>query len=132
MSGHPGSAPSTLYAATFIFAKGDWDEAFHRLDAAIAEVARTLPGYLGEESWENPTTGLLSNVYYWDSLASLQALVQHPSHLAAKARQGEWLNGYQVLVSQVLRCYGDGRLQGLLPTAGLLAAHAGAPPAPTD
>ena len=105
-----------MYTSTFIFAKGQYDEEFHRLDAAIADAAKAIPGYLGEESWENPATGLISNVYYWDSLQALQALMQHPRHLEAKARQGQWLNGYQVVVAQVLQAYGDGKVPH--PTAG--------------
>ncbi|MGE8321297.1 MAG: antibiotic biosynthesis monooxygenase family protein [Comamonas sp.] len=101
-----------MYSSTFIFAKKQYDDDFHCLDQAIAEVARLIPGYLGEEAWEG--AGLVSNVYYWDSLEALQALMQHPRHLEAKARQGEWLAGYQVVISQILKTYGDGRLTGLL------------------
>jgi heme-degrading monooxygenase HmoA len=108
-----------MYSSTFIFAKKHFDDAFHRLDQQIAEAARAIPGYLGEEAWENTETGLVSNVYYWDSLQALQALMHHPAHLEAKAAQATWLDGYQVIVSQVIRTYGDGRLQGL-PTAGVL------------
>lgn len=106
-----------MYASTFIFAKGQWDDEFHRLDEQIASAARATPGYLGEEAWENTSTGLISNVYYWESLEALQALMQHPSHLEAKAQQARWLAGYQVVISQVLRTYGDHRLAGKLPTA---------------
>lgn len=105
-----------MYSATFIFAKGDWDDEFHRLDAEIASVAKATPGYLGEESWENSQTGLVSNVYYWESLEALQGLMQHPAHLEAKSRQSAWLAGYRVVISQVLRTYGDSRLDALLPT----------------
>lgn len=52
-----------MYSATFIFAKKQYDEEFHRLDQAIADAAKEIPGYLGEETWENPSTGLISNVY---------------------------------------------------------------------
>lgn len=45
--------------------------------------------------------------------------MNHPAHLAAKAAQDRWLDGYQVVISHVLRTYGDGKLQGLLPTTGL-------------
>lgn len=107
----------TLYASTFTFAKGSFDEAFDRLDALIASTAKSIPGYLGEESWENPTTGLLSNVYYWDSMEALEQLMQHPAHREAKARQGQWLAGYQVVIAQVLATYGDGRIDH--PLAGL-------------
>jgi heme-degrading monooxygenase HmoA len=99
-----------MYASTFIFAKGEYDAEFHRLDQAIADAAKAIPGYLGEESWENPTTGLISNVYYWESMDALRALMRHPKHLEAKAQQGKWLKGYQVIVSQVLKAYGDGVL----------------------
>jgi heme-degrading monooxygenase HmoA len=101
---------SEIFSSTFIFAKGEYDDAFYRLDAEIAEVAKSIPGYLGEETWENAAAGLISNVYYWNSLASLQQLISHPRHLEAKSRQAEWLAGYQVVISQVLRTYGDGKL----------------------
>ena len=99
-----------MYSSTFIFATKQFDDDFLRLDQAIAEVAKAIPGYIGEETWENTSTGLVSNVYYWESLESLQALMQHPKHLEAKATQSTWLDGYQVIVSQVLRTYGDSKL----------------------
>jgi hypothetical protein len=49
-----------VYSATFIFAKGDRDDEFHRLDAEIASAAKATPGFLGAESWENSQTGLVS------------------------------------------------------------------------
>ena len=99
-----------MYSSTFIFAKGKYDEEFFKLDEAITEAARQIPGYLGEESWENQTTGLISNVYYWETLEALQALMSHPKHLEAKRRQSNWLDGYQVIVSEVIRTYGDGKI----------------------
>ena len=105
-----------MYSSTFIFAKKQFDDEFHRLDQAIAAAVKEIPGYLGEESWENAATGLVSNVYYWESMEALQQLMRHPMHLQAKARQADWLAGYQVIVSQVLRCYGDAVLDH--PTQG--------------
>ena len=96
-----------MYTSTFIFATGQLDERFYRLDETIATAAKAIPGYLGEEAWENASTGLTSNVYYWASLDALQALMQHPAHLEAKAAQANWLDGYQVIISEVLRTYGD-------------------------
>jgi hypothetical protein len=40
----------------------------------------------------------------------LQQLTNHPAHQAAKQQQGQWLNGYQVSVAQVLKSYGDGSI----------------------
>lgn len=104
-----------MYSSTFIFAKKQFDDAFHRLDLEIASIAKEISGYLGEETWENAETGLVSNVYYWESLEALQILVRHPRHLEAKASQDNWLNGYQVIISQVIRTYGDSRLCKHLP-----------------
>ena len=78
-------------------------------------MAKAIPGYLGEETWENTGNGLICNVYYWESLEALQSLVRHPRHLEAKASQGSWLDGYQVVISQVLRTYGDAKLDQFLP-----------------
>jgi len=104
-----------MFSSTFIFSKRQFDDEFQRLDAAIAEAARSTPGFLGEETWENSSNGLISNVYYWESLEALQLLMKHPKHLEAKSKQGKWLAGYQVVISQVVRMYGDTRLDRLLP-----------------
>lgn len=96
-----------MYTSTFTFAKRQFDEAFHALDRRIAEIARAIPGYLGEEAWEDPATGLLSNVYYWESMEALQTLIYHPKHLEAKRLQAQWLNGYRVVIAQVIATYGD-------------------------
>jgi heme-degrading monooxygenase HmoA len=104
-----------MYSSTFIFATRQFDDTFHRLDQEIAAMAKAIPGYLGEETWENAGSGLVSNVYYWDSLEALQQLVQHPRHLEAKRAQENWLAGYQVVISQVMRIYGDAKLAQHLP-----------------
>jgi heme-degrading monooxygenase HmoA len=114
-----------MFSSTFIFAKQGFDDEFHRLDEAIAQAARATPGYLGEEAWENASTGLVSNVYYWASLEALQQLIQHPTHLQAKSKQGQWLAGYQVVIAQVIRMYGDNKLSALLPVT-----QAGPDPSP--
>jgi heme-degrading monooxygenase HmoA len=116
-----------VYSSTFIFAAKPFDEEFHRLDAAIAEAARAMPGYLGEESWANSSSGQLANVYYWASLEALRGLMQHPTHLQAKAAQSKWLAGYQVVISQVLRVYGDSQLEH--PLAASQGAHPATPQA---
>ncbi len=58
----------------------------------------------------------MSNVYYWESLEALQALMQYPRHLEAKAAHAWWLvwcctlDGYKVVILQVLRTYGGAGL----------------------
>lgn len=97
-----------MFTSTFTFAAGSYDDEFHALDQRIAQMARAIPGYLGEETWENPATGLISNVYYWNSMEALQQLMSHPDHREAKQAQARWLKGYQVVIAQVMRSYGDG------------------------
>ena len=97
-----------MYTSTFTFAKGRYDDEFYALDHIIAEVAKSIPGYLGEEAWENQETVLISNVYYWESMEALQALMKHPAHTQAKQRQAQWINGYQIVIAQVISAYGDG------------------------
>lgn len=99
-----------MYSATFIFDKEQYDEEFYALDQIIAQAAKDADGYLGEEIWENAETGRVCNVYYWRDLASLQALMNHPKHLEAKAQQANWLNGYQIVIAEVIRAYGDGSI----------------------
>lgn len=109
--------PRAMYTSTFTFAKREFDDEFTALDDVIAQVARSTPGYLGEESWENPSNGLVSNVYYWETMESLQSLMRHPAHLAAKQRRQQWLAGYHVVIAQVVGNYGDGGI--IHPLAGM-------------
>lgn len=99
-----------MYSATFIFDKKQYDEEFYTLDQIIAQAAKESDGYIGEESWENAQTGRVCNVYYWRDLQSLQNLMNHPQHLEAKAKQANWLNGYQIIIAEVIRAYGDGSI----------------------
>lgn len=108
-----------MYSAMFTFAKGEYDDEFQQLDQAIAEIAKSIPGYLGEEAWENAALGLVSTVYYWQTLEALHQLINHPKHLAAKRLQGRWLKGYHVTIAQVLRSYGDGGIAHPLARAAL-------------
>ena len=110
-----------MYTSTFTFAKGQYDEEFYALDNVIAHIAKNIPGYLGEETWENPETGLISNVYYWESMQALQALIKHPEHIKAKQLQSRWLNGYQVVVAQVMATYGDNGIQHPLASCNVAA-----------
>jgi hypothetical protein len=36
--------------------------------------------------------------------------MRHPKHLEAKAKQANWLNGYQIIIAEVIRAYGDGAI----------------------
>lgn len=110
----------SIYSSTFIFANKEYDDEFYKLDEEIATIAKSIPGYIGEEAWENQKLGLISNVYYWESMEALQHLIKHPKHQEAKEKQSKWLAGYQVVISQVLRTYGDAKLADRLPELTLM------------
>jgi heme-degrading monooxygenase HmoA len=95
-----------MFTSTFIFAKKEFDDEFHALDQAISAAAKAIPGYRGEETWENPSTGLVSNVYYWDSMQDLEILIRTPTHLQAKLGHAKWLDRYRVVIAEVRCEYG--------------------------
>ena len=41
----------------------------------------------------------------------------HPKHIEAKKRYADWYNGYHVVISEVLRSYGDAAFAHITPTA---------------
>ena len=96
-----------MYSATFTWEPGEYDDEFHRLNDVIEGVAKALDGYLGVESWQSTEGGRRSAVYYWDSLDTLKQFSKHPAHLKAKKQYARWYNGYHIIVSEVLRSYGD-------------------------
>ena len=90
--------------------KWGFDDEFHTLDQVFGAAAKAIPGYLGEETWENPSNGVVSYVYYRETREVLQAPMKDPSHLLAKARHAKWLDGYRVVIAEVQREYGVKRL----------------------
>ncbi|QKJ68278.1 antibiotic biosynthesis monooxygenase (plasmid) [Deefgea piscis] len=109
-----------MITATFIFDKKQFDDQFHALDKLIADAARASTDYLGEETWENPTSGRISTVYYWRTEIGLRELMVNPHHLEAKRRYSEWLSGYRVEIAKVLRCYGDGLLSSTVELSEMI------------
>jgi len=103
-----------MYSATFIFTTKELDAEFHALDELIASAAKSTTGYIGEEAWEDSKTDRIANVYYWESEIGLRELINHPKHLEAKQRYSQWLGGYQVIISEVIKTYGDNHLAHLL------------------
>ncbi|MFV0433390.1 MAG: antibiotic biosynthesis monooxygenase family protein [Leucobacter sp.] len=95
------------YSSTFIFEIGNLTDEFHRIDGEIAERARRIPGFLGEEAWRNEDTGLHAEVYYWADLDALRQLIGMDTHRLAKGRYGEWLGEYRVVIAEVRSVYGN-------------------------
>ena len=104
-----------MYSAAFIFEPGDYDDEFHELNARIDEVAASLPGFMGSETWLSADGKRRNAVYYWDSLDALQAFSRDPDHLQAKRQYSKWYAGYHVIIAEVLKTYGDGGIDHITP-----------------
>lgn len=104
-----------MYSAAFLFEPDDYDARFRELDARIEAAAKATAGYLGRESWRSTDGRTANATYYWDSLQALKQFSSHPDHLEAKREYARWYRGFHVVVSQVLRSYGDGRFAHITP-----------------
>ena len=96
-----------MISAAFIWEPGTYTAEFDALNALIEEAAIATPGYVGVESWTSEDGKRNNATYYWESLESLKLLSLHPKHLEAKRRYSEWYNGYHVVISEVIKAYGD-------------------------
>jgi heme-degrading monooxygenase HmoA len=97
-----------MYTAGFIWEPGVYDAEFHRLNETIENAAKSLPGFLGVESWQAADGARRNATYYWENIDTLQAFAEHHVHRDAKRQYSRWYRGCHVVVSQVLRAYGDG------------------------
>ncbi|MFW0757459.1 antibiotic biosynthesis monooxygenase family protein [Pseudomonas sp. H11T01] len=103
-----------MYIAAFIYTPGQRDEEFNRLSAIIDEVAISIPGFVGTQSWSSADGQLVNASYYWQDEASIKAFASHPTHLEAKRQYRKWYEGYQVVISRVERAYGDGTIMSFV------------------
>ena len=104
-----------MYSAAFMFRPGTYDEEFHRLNGLIDEVAKSNPGFIGSETWKSADGKILNAIYYWKSLEDLKIFSQHPNHLEAKKQYSRWYDGYHIVISEVLRSYGDDTIDHFTP-----------------
>ena len=79
---------TSVISAQFIFKPGRYDDEFHKLDAEIEAFVATIPVCLGAEKW----VGL-------------------GAHREAKGKYQNWYDGYQIVVSEIEKSYGDGAIE---------------------
>jgi len=99
-----------MYCASFIWDPGTYDDEFHRLNDAINKVAQSSEGFLGSESWQSADSSRRCANYYWSDLETLRTFSVHPIHKEAKKQYARWYNGYHIVISEVIRSYGDTKL----------------------
>lgn len=100
-----------MFSISFIFRPGAYDDDFHRLDDAIAALAKGTEGFLGSEVWASRDGKTTNAVYYWSDLDCLRDFAQAVEHREAKAHFSRWYDAYQVIVAEIRTVYGDGRLE---------------------
>ena len=104
-----------MYSAAFIFRPGTYDDEFHRLNKLIDEAAKATDGFIGTESWRSFDGKTLNATYYWESLEALKEFSGNANHLEAKKQYSRWYDGYHIIVSEVLRSYGDDAIDHFTP-----------------
>ena len=96
-----------MFSSTFIFQSKTFDDEFHERNDDIAERARLIDGFLGEEEWHNEDTGLHAEVYYWSTKEAMTELIGMTEHREAKQRHERWIGRYKVVLAEVVSTYGD-------------------------
>ena len=104
-----------MYSAAFIFRPGTYDEEFHRLNELIDNAAEATDGYLGAETWQSADGKTLNATYYWETLDALREFSRNPHHLEAKKQYSRWYDGYHIVVSEIVRSYGDDSIAHFTP-----------------
>ncbi len=104
-----------MFSAAFIWEPGIYDAEFNELSALIEAAANSTPGFLGVEEWKSEDGKRRNATYYWENLESLKALSANPKHIEAKKKYSQWYNGYHVVVSEVIKSYGDSAFTHLTP-----------------
>jgi heme-degrading monooxygenase HmoA len=105
-----------MFSAAFIWEPGIYDAEFNELNSLVEAAAAAAPGYLGVEEWKSEDGRRRNATYYWESLEGLKTLSLHPKHLEAKKKYAQWYNGYHVVVSEVVKSYGDAVFSHITPS----------------
>ena len=117
-----------VFSISFIFRPGIYDDDFHRLDKAVADLAKGTEGFLGSETWVSRDGKTRNAVYYWSDLERLRDFAQAVEHREAKTNYSRWYDAYQVVVAEIRSVYGDGRLEHITaPIAKISPVGRGGP-----
>lgn len=94
------------YAVIFTSQRTEGDHGYASAAEHLAELAQTMPGFLGVESVREER-GAGITVSYWQSEASIQQWLAHAEHAAARVlgKRG-WYEDFSVRVARVERAYG--------------------------
>ncbi len=100
-----------MISAQFIFKPGTYDEEFHLLDAEIEAYVATIPGFLGAEKWVSHDGQTKNSMYYFETMDAMFQLSRFDVHREAKGKYQNWYDGFQIVVSEIKKSYGDGAIE---------------------
>lgn len=94
------------YAVIFTSQRTEGDNGYDAMADRMAELAVTMPGYLGVESLRGPD-GFGITVSYWQDEASIAHWKAVGEHREAQRRgHAEWYTRFETRVAKVERAYG--------------------------
>jgi heme-degrading monooxygenase HmoA len=102
---------ASVISAQFIFKPGTYDDEFHKLDAEIEAFVATIPGFLGAEKWISFDGTTKNSMYYFETMDAMFELSRYDTHREAKGKYQNWYDGYQIVVSEIKKSYGDGAIE---------------------
>jgi heme-degrading monooxygenase HmoA len=93
------------YAVIFTSLPTDNDEGYEQMAGRMAELAMSMPGFLGIEYAENPD-GSSITASYWSDEAAICNWRQHAEHLEAqRLGRDRWYSRFELRVARVERAY---------------------------
>ena len=94
------------YAVIFTSQRNEGDRGYAKMADRMAELAKTMPGYLGVESVRG-VDGVGVTVSYWRTEEDIRNWKQNIEHLRAQeAGKATWYSEYAVRIAKVERAYG--------------------------
>ena len=102
-----------MISAQFIFKPGTYDDEFHRLDAEIEAYGATIPEFLGVEKWVSFDGQTNNSMYYFETMDEMFQLSRSDAHREAKGKYQNWYDGYPIVVSEIVKSYGDVAIESI-------------------
>ncbi len=90
---------------------GTSDGDFHHLDGQTAHHARSLPGVISAETWQQPGSGPVNATAYLAGPEPGAHLATFPIHPEGKGRAPRRYDGYRIINAVTSRYADGGRLQ---------------------
>lgn len=98
--------PPPYYAVIFCSTRPDSDDGYDGMAEQMAQLATTMPGYLGRESARG-ADGFGITVSYWQDEAAIAHWKANMDHKAARDDgRSRWYEHYELRVAKVERAYG--------------------------